>query len=163
MALVGGLLYILMHGIAKAGLFLCAGIIEQNTKTKDITKLGGLISSMPWTAVAFLLCSFSVMGIPPFGGFFSKYMVFAGAMNAGQIWISLVFLVGAFMTILYLFRVFNLVFLGESKGSQAKEASLGMVASVTLLAFLSLCGGIFINYPSRVARAAAVQMLEIKR
>ncbi len=68
----GGLLYILMHGIAKGGLFLCAGIVEQNTKLKDITKLGGLIQTMPVTAVSFLLCAFSVMGIPPFGGFFCK-------------------------------------------------------------------------------------------
>ncbi|NMC63076.1 MAG: NADH-quinone oxidoreductase subunit L, partial [SAR324 cluster bacterium] len=42
LALGGGLLYILMHGIAKGGLFLCAGIVEQNTHEKDITKLGGL-------------------------------------------------------------------------------------------------------------------------
>ena len=49
--IAGGLLYILMHGLAKGGLFLCAGIVEQNTKTKDITKLGGLIVSMPITAM----------------------------------------------------------------------------------------------------------------
>ena len=82
--IVGGLLYILMHGLAKAGLFLCAGIIEQNTKTKDITKMGGLISTMPLTALAFIGCAFSVMGIPPFGGFFSKYLVFMGAVQSKQ-------------------------------------------------------------------------------
>ena len=47
--IAGGLLFILMHGLAKAGLFLCAGIIEQNTKTKDITQLGGLFQVMPVT------------------------------------------------------------------------------------------------------------------
>ncbi|MCX5714836.1 MAG: proton-conducting transporter membrane subunit, partial [Candidatus Omnitrophica bacterium] len=111
MAVAGGLLYILMHGIAKAGLFLCAGIVEQNTKTKDITKLGGLITTMPVTAISFLFCAFSVMGIPPFGGFFSKFMVFAGAVAGQQLAIGSVFLLGAFLTILYLFRVFNMVFL----------------------------------------------------
>jgi len=163
MAVVGGLLYILMHGLAKAGLFLCAGIIEQNTKTKNITELGGLIKTMPKTAISFLLCSFSVMGIPPFGGFFSKYMVFSGGIEARQIWISLVFLVGAFMTILYLFRVFNMVFLGESKGRDAREQSFSMVASVVLLAALSLVGGIFIAFPSSLAQDTAVQMLGIYR
>ena len=163
MAIAGGLLYILMHGLAKAGLFLCAGIIEQNTKTKDITKLGGLMTTMPITAISFLFCAFSVMGIPPFGGFFSKYMVFAGAIGSGQIWIALVFLVGAFMTILYLFRVFNLVFLGEPKGSKAKEGSFSMVASVALLAFLSFLGGIFINYPSGLAQSAVFEMLKVLR
>jgi len=147
-AVAGGLLYILMHGISKAGLFLCAGIIEQNTKIKDITKLGGLIKTMPITAVSFLFCAFSVMGIPPFGGFFSKYLVFAGAAAGNQLWMGLVFMLGAFMTIIYLFRVFNLVFLGEAHGPMAKEGSPIMVASVAILALLSLLSGIFINYPS---------------
>jgi proton-translocating NADH-quinone oxidoreductase chain N len=148
MAIAGGLLYILMHGISKAGLFLCAGIIEQNTKIKDITKLGGLIKTMPITAVSFLFCAFSVMGIPPFGGFFSKYMVFAGAAEGNQFWAGLVFMAGAFMTIIYLFRIFNLVFLGQTQSSQGQEGSPIMVTSVALLALLSLLSGIFINYPS---------------
>ena len=161
MAVAGGLLYILMHGIAKAGLFLCAGIIEQNTKTKDITKLGGLIVTMPVTAVSFLFCAFSVMGIPPFGGFFSKYMVFSGAVNGGQIWIGFIFLLGAVMTILYLFRTFNLIFLGEAGIPGAKEASPIMVASVAVLGVLSLAGGIFIWYPAKFALLGAWQMLGI--
>jgi len=58
----------------KAGLFLCAGIVEQKTHIKDITKLGGLIKTMPVTAVSFLLCAFSVMGIRRSAVFFSKYL-----------------------------------------------------------------------------------------
>ncbi|MDD5166267.1 MAG: NADH-quinone oxidoreductase subunit L [Candidatus Omnitrophica bacterium] len=157
LAIVGGLLYILMHGIAKAGLFLCAGIIEQNTKTKDITKLGGLITTMPITAVSFLFCAFSVMGIPPFGGFFSKYMVFAGAVNSGHLVITALFLVAAFMTILYLFRLFNLIFLGAAR-IPAKEASPIMVFSVAILGALSLIGGILIWYPSKFAQVVVAHM-----
>ncbi|MCK9604092.1 MAG: NADH-quinone oxidoreductase subunit L [Candidatus Omnitrophica bacterium] len=157
LAIVGGLLYILMHGIAKAGLFLCAGIIEQNTKTKDITKLGGLITTMPITAVSFLFCAFSVMGIPPFGGFFSKYMVFAGAVNSGHLVITALFLVAAFMTILYLFRLFNLIFLGAAR-IPAKEASPIMVLSVAILGALSLVGGILIWYPSKFVQVVVTQM-----
>ncbi len=142
----GGLLYILTHGLAKAGLFLCAGIIEQNTGTRDITKLGGLIKTMPLTALAFLFCSFSVMGIPPFGGFFAKYLVFAGAISSGRLAVTALFLIGAFMTILYLFRVFFLVFLGE-KTIDAKEGSWAMVSSVALLAVLSLVSGVLVNWP----------------
>ena len=155
----GALLYILMHGLAKAGLFLCAGIIEQKTRMKDITKLGGLFATMPITALAFLFCSFSVMGIPPFGGFWSKYMVFQGGVNSGQLWISLVFLLGAFLTILYLFRVFNMVFMGEAHLAVAKEGSAVMVFSVATLGVLSLLAGILINYPFSFAQAAVVQML----
>jgi len=157
-AILGALLYILMHCLAKAGLFLCAGIIEQNTKTKDITKLGGLISTMPFTGVAFLACALSVMGIPPFGGFFSKYLVFSGALAEGRLWIVLIYLICAFMTIIYLFRVFNLIFLGKIN-IEAKEGSSIMVGSVVGLAVLSLAAGILIYYPYKFAQVATWQML----
>ncbi|MFA6079237.1 MAG: NADH-quinone oxidoreductase subunit L [Candidatus Omnitrophota bacterium] len=159
--IAGALLYILMHGIAKGGLFLCAGIIEQNAKTKDITQMGGLIYTMPITAVSFLFCAFSVMGIPPFGGFFSKYMVMSGAVNSGHIWITVAFLIGAFLTIIYLFRLFNMIFLGEAKIGGTKEGSRLMVASVAILAVLSLVCGIYISYPAGFVQVAVKQMLGI--
>lgn len=151
--IAGGLLYILMHGLAKAGLFLCAGVIEQKMKVKDITKLGGLIVAMPFTAVSFLFCALSVMGVPPFGGFFSKYMVFAGAIAGGRLFISALFLIGAFMTVLYLWRTFNMVFLGEAQRPVVREGDRVMLVSIALLALLSLVGGLLIIYPSRFAEA----------
>ncbi len=162
--IAGGLLYILMHGIAKGGLFLCAGIVEQKTGSKDITRMGGLIQSMPVTAIAFLLCAFSVMGIPPLGGFFSKYLVLAGALNSGQIAIALVFLIGAILTIVYLFRAFALVFLGEPKlagALQPAEGSPTMVFSVALLGALALLSGLCINFPAQFAQTVVHQMLGV--
>jgi proton-translocating NADH-quinone oxidoreductase chain N len=144
----GGLLYILMHGLAKGGLFLCAGIVEQNTHTKDITRLGGLLKTMPITAVSFLFCAFSVMGIPPFGGFFSKYMVISGGVDGGHLWITMTFVLGAILTILYLLRVFARVFLGNPQ-APAAEGSPIMVFSVALLAGLSLAGGLLVGPPSQ--------------
>jgi formate hydrogenlyase subunit 3/multisubunit Na+/H+ antiporter MnhD subunit len=163
MALGGGLLYILMHGIAKGGLFLCAGIVEHSTHTKDITKLGGLFKTMPVTAVSFALCAFSVMGIPPFGGFFSKYLVFTGTVTSGQLAVGFVFLFGAFMTILYLFRVFDAVFLGEPKVAlehSRREGSRGMVFSVAALAALALVSGLYVKPSSEMVSSAAHDMLD---
>jgi NADH:ubiquinone oxidoreductase subunit 5 (subunit L)/multisubunit Na+/H+ antiporter MnhA subunit len=160
---VGAMLYILMHGLAKGGLFLCAGIVEQNSKTKDIMQLGGLIKTMPITAVSFLLCSFSVMGIPPFGGFFSKYMVITAAIQKGQLWISFIFLVGAIMTIVYLLRIFNLVFMGQAKTPSVEEGSAVMLISVAVLATLSLASGILIYYPSQFLQLTLQQLPGIYR
>jgi formate hydrogenlyase subunit 3/multisubunit Na+/H+ antiporter MnhD subunit len=148
----GGLLYILMHSLAKGGLFLCAGIVEQNTHTKDIRRMGGLIASMPVTAVAFLVCAFSVMGLPPLGGFFAKYMVIGGAVDAGQPWVAAAFVLGAVMTVIYLMRVFSMVFMGTAKGGLPKERSKTMIASVVTLAALSIAAGILVAYPSSFAQ-----------
>ncbi|MFA5276018.1 MAG: NADH-quinone oxidoreductase subunit L [Candidatus Omnitrophota bacterium] len=161
--IAGSLLFILMHGLGKAGLFLCAGIVEQKTHTKDITKLGGLISSMPLTAISFLFCAFSIMGIPPFGGFFSKYMVMAEAFRSGHLVIASMFLLCAFLTILYLFRVFNAVFLGPAKGALVKEGEPVMVGSVLTLATFSLVSGFLIWYPNAFAQVAAISMMGLAK
>jgi proton-translocating NADH-quinone oxidoreductase chain M len=153
----GGLLYIFMHGLAKGGLFLCAGIIEHNTHTKDINKLGGLVTTMPVTAVAFAICAFSVMGIPPLGGFFSKMMVINGAVVAHEPWIAMTFVIGAILTMIYLLRVFVKVFFGENKFPEVKEGSITMVSSVVILAVLSILGGIMINYPMDFVNEIAKQ------
>ncbi len=125
--------------------------------------MGGLIKTMPITAMSFLLCSFSVMGIPPFGGFFSKYMVITAAVQSNQLWISFIFLAGAIMTIIYLLRVFNLVFMGQPKAQPVKEGSAVMLISVALLTALSLAGGILIYYPSQFLQLTLLQLPGIIR
>ena len=160
MGVGGALLYILMHGISKGGLFLCAGIVEQKTHQKDITKLGGLAKTMPITALSFLFCAFSVMGLPPFGGFFSKYMVMVSVFQAGQFWIGSMFLVGACLTVIYLLRVFTFVFLGVSRDEKqlVPEGSLVMVVSVAFLGVLSLASGFLVGYPATFLSATVRQM-----
>jgi len=162
LALAGGLMYILMHAISKAGLFLCAGIVEHGCHTKDMRKLGGLAKKMPWTAAAFFLCALSVMGVPPFGGFFSKYMVISGTVDAGQPWIAAVFLVGAVLTVLYLLRVFVCVFLGKPQTEEVpREGSRVMVGSVTFLAALSAASGLLVYYPADVINKIISQMMVV--
>jgi proton-translocating NADH-quinone oxidoreductase chain N len=154
----GSLLYILMHGLAKAGLFLCAGIVIHATHKRDIREVGGLIKTMPITAVSFLLCAFSVIGIPPLGGFFSKFLVIMGTVQAGQVWVAAVALFTAVLTMFYLLRVFSLVFLGELK-SAAPEKTKSMIFVVALLALLSLVAGIFVSYPAKVAEIATTHII----
>ncbi len=152
--LVGGLLYILAHSVAKGGLFLCCGIVEHNCGTKDMTKLGGLIKTMPKTAAAYILCALSVMGIPPFSGFFAKYMVIDAAVTAEHPVIAVLFIAGAVMTVMYLVRLFAIVFLGEQKMPQAKEGSSVMVNCVLVLGVLSLVLGLAIFFPTQLAELA---------
>lgn len=151
LAFAGALIYILMHSIAKGSLFLCAGIVEQKMHTKDITKMGGLVKSMPLTALAFALSAFSVMGLPPFGGFFGKFFVFKGAIETNDIIVSTIFFIGAILTMLYLSRLFYKIFLGSEKPNMPREGSSTMVASVLFLAFLGLVLGILITYPFNYA------------
>ena len=154
----GSILFIFTHGLAKAGLFLCAGIVIHNTHQRDIRQLGGLIKTMPLTALAFIFCAFSVIGIPPFGGFFSKLMIIVGAVKAGQIWIAALALFVAVLTMFYLFRVFSAVFLGEAK-SPKKEGSRSMVWVVAVLAILSLLSGLLVFWPMKLVTVTTSEIL----
>lgn len=151
--ITGALFYILVHGLGKAGLFLAAGIVEHNTHEKDIRKLGGLAKTMPITAAAFLLCALSIIGIPPFGGFFAKLYIIMALIKSGQTIIAALSIIGAVFTLLYLFRLYNAVFLGEIK-SEIQENNKLMIYVVLLLGLLSLLigllPGITLNYIEKI-------------
>jgi NADH:ubiquinone oxidoreductase subunit 5 (subunit L)/multisubunit Na+/H+ antiporter MnhA subunit len=154
----GALLFILAHAIAKGGLFLCAGIVEHGAHTKDVRRLGGLASAMPVTTAAFALCACSVMGLPPFGGFFGKHLVVSGAVAAGNLPVALVFVAGSVLTVAYLLRAFAAVFLGRPgeavRGHAVHEGSPVMVAIVAALAILALASGVLVQWPAELARVA---------
>lgn len=149
--IVGGLLYILAHSFAKGGLFLCAGIVEHNIHTKDIRKMGGLAKNMPVTAVAFALCACSIMGIPPFFGFFTKHMVIEGIVSSGNAVLGALFVICAVMTIMYLGRLYVKVFFGQQTFGEVREGTPLMVISVLILGIMSLLLGIFSYLPSQLA------------
>ena len=151
---IGGLLYILAHSVAKGGLFLCCGIVEHTVHTKDIRVMGGLAKNMPFTALAFIICAFSVMGVPPLAGFFAKHLVIDGIVETGNVALGAVFIAAAVMTVMYLTRLFVKVFLGPQTFPDVKEGSPVMVASVMILAVMSLLLGIFIYWPSQLAAMA---------
>jgi NADH:ubiquinone oxidoreductase subunit 5 (subunit L)/multisubunit Na+/H+ antiporter MnhA subunit len=85
----------------------------------------------------------------------------SSAFTSGQLALALVFLAGAFLTILYLFRLFNMIFLGEAKSPLAREGSRLMIVSVAILAALSLVAGLYIVYPSSFVHVAVKQMLGV--
>jgi len=139
------LVYILAHSLAKAGLFLCCGIIEHKSGTKDINRLGGLLKTMPCTAIAYILCAFSIIGIPPFLGFWPKFMTLLGVFQAGYIFAGILAVAGAVLTLFYLMRLFDRVFLGEIQISVKEERHSLMNYVVLAFGILSLVLGFAIR------------------
>jgi NADH-quinone oxidoreductase subunit L len=108
--------HLLTHAFFKALLFLAAGlVIHALAGEQDIRKMGGVGRLMPVTRVTFLIGSLALVGVPPFSGFFSKDSIIAAAMSRG--WYGYILfaaaLVGTFLTGLYAFRLFLIVFPGE--------------------------------------------------
>ena len=82
LALAGGLLHVWNHGIFKALLFLGAGSVLHATGTREMSRLGGLWRSMPWTAACFALGAAAISGLPPLNGFISELLVYLGLFGA---------------------------------------------------------------------------------
>ena len=82
LALAGALLHVWNHGAFKALLFLGAGSVLHATGTREMSKLGGLWRTMPWTAGLFVLGSVAVAGLPPLNGFVSEWLVYLGLFDA---------------------------------------------------------------------------------
>lgn len=154
---VGALLYIMAHGLAKGGLFLCAGIIEHGTHTKDMTKMGGLFSKMPITGTAYLVCALSIAGIPPMAGFFSKYFVIQGMVAGGYHYLAVGAILTAVLTLLYMLRSFHTIFLGQPRGESHHEGAPVMVTVVAILAVMTVLVGFFLPMPFALAKVAAAQ------
>lgn len=81
MAVVAGVFHILNHAVFKASLFMAAGIIDHETGTRDMRRLGGLRRLMPFTSALAIIATLAMAGIPLLNGFLSKEMFFAEALE----------------------------------------------------------------------------------
>jgi NADH-quinone oxidoreductase subunit L len=144
--------HLMTHAFFKALLFLAAGVvIHALAGEQDIRKMGGIGQLMPWTRWAFLVGALALVGVPPFSGFFSKDAIIAAALHAS--WYGVVFwvvaLLGTFLTGLYTFRLYFLVFRGEPTpfvrehhhAHEGNEGPLTMLVPVGILTVLAAIGG----------------------
>ncbi len=102
LGIIGGALQIIMHAFAKITLFFCAGAIYTATHKTEVSQLNGLGRVMPFTFAAFLLGSLSIIGLPPFGGLWSKWYLLLGAASAQQHIVIAVPLISSLLSIGYL-------------------------------------------------------------
>jgi NADH-quinone oxidoreductase subunit L len=165
-----GIFHLMTHAFFKGLLFLGAGsVIHALGGEQDMRRMGGLRHHIPWAFWTMTAATFTIAGIPPFSGFFSKDEILWSAFSSEQghwvLW--LVGLITAFLTSFYMFRLWFLTFFGEFRGAHAAvgehhghahekkaEATHGhihesprvMLVPLVILAVLSLAGG-WINWP----------------
>jgi multicomponent K+:H+ antiporter subunit A len=140
--------HIINHATFKAALFMVAGIVDHETQTRDLKRLGGLRMLMPITFGIALLASLSMAGIPPLNGFLSKEMMLEEA--AHTVWITpsaMGFLatIGALFSVAYSFRFLAHGFLGPVRTDYAPpphDPGFGFWAAPALLALLVVAIGI---------------------
>jgi multicomponent Na+:H+ antiporter subunit A len=158
-ATTAAVFHLINHATFKGSLFMVVGIVDHETGTRDIRKLGGLMHLMPITFTLAIIGAFSMAGLPPFNGFLSKEMFFTGMVNILKLdlfslstwgvlfpvlaWIASVF------TFIYSMKLVFRTFTGKYKPEQLKkkphEAPLGMLISPVVLGSLVIIFGLFPN------------------
>jgi formate hydrogenlyase subunit 3/multisubunit Na+/H+ antiporter MnhD subunit len=156
--IAGGIFHMLNNAIYKACLFLTAGNVEHATGTTDLDKLGGLSKAMPLTYICALIASLSISGVPPFNGFFSKWMIYQGLISGlratsskSQAIISVLCLVAAMfgsgLTLASFMKLLHATFLGQHRDSKTpqpkNEVSWTMWLPCIVLAALCVIFGVF--------------------
>jgi len=169
LAAVAAIFHILNHATFKAGLFMLAGIIDHETGTRDLRKLGGLWSLLPWTATLSMVAAASMAGVPLTGGFISKEMFFTEAVSGTAGWAHIVMplavTLAGICSVAYSLRFVHDVYFNTPNGLAAQdlpnphphEPPLLMKAPVALLAALGIVVGLLpaLTFGPMVALAAA--------
>ncbi len=153
--IIGGLFHMINHVIYKCCLFLTAGSVEKRVGTTDLQQFGGLGRFMPVTAICFLVAAFSISGVPPFNGFFSKELVFDAALESGMIF-YIAAVLGAFLTAASFLKLGHSAFFGKAKlpeginGNKVMEAPgamlLPMIALAALCVFFGVCNSVPLSF-----------------
>jgi multicomponent Na+:H+ antiporter subunit D len=137
----GGALHMVTHAVAKITLFLCAGAIAVTAGKTRVSELDGLGRTMPWTFAAFLVAACSIIGLPPFGGMWSKWLLLLGTAEADQAVMVVVLLLGSLLSVAYLMPIPVRAFFrpapeppthGEARPAMAVPLSLTALGCVAL-------------------------------
>ena len=103
--IIGGAMHIAMHAFGKITLFFCAGAIMVAAHKTEISQMNGLGRKMPVTYICFLIGSLSIIGLPPFGGVWSKWYIALGAAETGQVVFVAVLMISSLLNVAYLLPI----------------------------------------------------------
>lgn len=146
--IVGGIFHMINHAMYKSTLFLTGGSVEKQAGTTNLADLGGLGRKMPITFICFIVAAAAISGVPPLNGFFSKELIFDGALESGSIF-YIAALLGAFLTAASFLKLGHSAFMGKPTRdiSQVKEASWPMLIPMIVIASFCVLFGVYNPLP----------------
>ncbi|HEX2945482.1 MAG TPA: proton-conducting transporter membrane subunit [Clostridia bacterium] len=155
LSLVAGLYHVVNHAAMKGMLFLAVGILIHTLKTQEIVKLKGIGKVMPVTCGCMSIGILALMGLPPFGGFISKFLMLYAAVSAGYWYFGAFILLGSIIGAIYYIRLIRTIFFEKYEGPAVKEAPLVMLIPVMILTAVVVLNGLFPQYALNLVKAAA--------
>ena len=172
----GGFLHILNHSIFNELMFFAAGSTYLKTHTRNMESLGGLIKSMPYTCLMFILGSVAICGLPPFNGFISEILIYAGMLlgiPASEINLFIVLIVtiaglamAGTMAIVCFSKASGIMFLGEPRNEKATNLNSDvekiMLFPMCLLTIATFFIGMFPQYVIDLVLAPVTMFVNVE-
>ncbi len=144
--LIGALFHVLNHAVMKSCLFMVAGAVKWRTGEYRIDKIMQVSKKLPLTMFAFLVAAFSMVGLPPTAGFFSKWYLVLGAFEAGKWPFIVVIILSGLLNAVYFFRIIENTFLRKKEGAEAEaeekeiQTATGLELPLTMLVPILILG-----------------------
>ena len=141
-------LHIVAHAFGKITLFFAAGSIYTASKKTEISQLDGIGMRMPWTMAAFTVGSISMIGLPPTGGFISKWYILMSALQTHQLIAVVAIIISTLLNAAYFIPIIYTAFFKSEKAETENhhgEAPLPIIIAITATASLTIIMFFFPN------------------
>jgi len=146
LGILGGLFHLFNHSVFKSLLFLNSGAIEYSLGTRELKLMGGLNEKMPVTSRTSLVASFSIAGIPPFNGFWSKAIIIIACIEKGHYVYAFWAVMASILTLASFMKFQKYAFYEKLQEAtrKVKEAPVFMCVSMIILAVLCAITGLLL-------------------
>ena len=157
LATTGALWHMLNHAIMKDLLFLGAGAMILRAGSRKLEDLRGIGQNMPWTASCMAVGLVSIMGLPPFGAFYSKLLMIQAAVDSGHLGLAALIFVGSLVGAIYYTRILKTIIFVKRPAELpvVSEAPFSMRISLAVLAVLSLLMALVPQVPMKLVTSVA--------
>jgi len=150
-AIYGAILHMINHAIVKPLMFFASGKISQKYETKAISKIRGIINTMPITSIMFLIGGLAIIGLPPFNIFVSKFMILSSGFDTNHGLASFILIL--FLAIVFIGFIKNIISMTFGKAKlEIKRGDLGYLSIIPmgiLIVFIIVLG-IYIPEPLHI-------------
>lgn len=129
LGLTGAIYYTVHHILVMSALFMGVGVIQRLGGAEGLDRLGGFYLREPWIAVGFFIAAMALAGVPPLSGFWPKVIVVRASLDSGAYALAAVALVGGFLTLYSMAKVWALAFWRDSPVAAGAGAGAGSAAA----------------------------------
>ena len=147
LGIMGALFHLFNHATFKSLLFLDAGSTEYATGTRDLNKLGGINNRLPVTGLTTTIGTFSIAGVPPFNGFWSKLLIIVALVQAGHLGLAVLAVATSILTLWYFLLIQRRAFFGKLAAGLEKIKEVPFYMAFATCGLAALCLLVGLCYP----------------